>query len=82
MGVRRTVVVCGLLVALACATAGCSQSRSVDFYRTHPAIRALTSDHCVATGSNTQNCRNAKQASFEALGVPAHDGRADPGPAR
>jgi|GEM_PF-5947613 len=61
-------------------TQGCSRPRTVHFYRTHPALRALTSDHCISRGSETQDCRNARQASFEALGIAAHDGRADPLP--
>lgn len=69
----------GLPVALVglLLVAGCSSPKSVGFYRNHPAWRARVADRCVSQGSRSTNCRNALQASFEVLGVPAHDGLAD-----
>jgi hypothetical protein len=82
MGLSTTTGIARSVAAVACLTllAGCSGQRSVGFYRSHPAWRARVADECIATGSQTSNCRNAIQASFDALHIPAHNGRADPAP--
>jgi hypothetical protein len=72
---RLAAALAGLLVL-----AGCSGTKSVAFYKAHPGWRARVADKCVAQGSRSQNCRNAVQASFEELRIPAHDGVADVGP--
>ena len=71
---RRAALTITLIVVLAGLGAGCSQTRTVEFYKTHPALRALKTDKCVAVGTRTDDCRNAVQASFDVLGVPARDG--------
>jgi hypothetical protein len=71
---RLAAALAGLLVL-----GGCSETKSVAFYKAHPGWRARVADKCVAQGSHTQNCRNAVQASFEELHIPAHDGLADVG---
>jgi hypothetical protein len=69
---RLAAALAGLLVL-----AGCSGTKSVAFYKAHPGWRARVADKCVAQGSRSQDCRNAVQASFEELHIPAHDGVAD-----
>ena len=56
--------------------AGCSPAKSIVYYRGHAAERDRRSAECVASGDDSLDCRNAKQAKFEALGIAASDGAA------
>lgn len=62
----------GLLLLVAC-----SDARTVAYYRQHDAERAAKLDKCLAQGANTPDCLNARQAEFEARGIPAKDGSAN-----
>jgi hypothetical protein len=61
----------GLLLLVAC-----SDARTVAYYRQHAPERTAKLDRCLARGSETADCLNARQAEFEARGIPAKDGQA------
>jgi uncharacterized protein YgiB involved in biofilm formation len=73
---RRQAAVASAAALAALLLAACSDAKSVAFYKEHQAERAKTVGDCLAMGSDSQNCLNARQADFEAQGIPAKDGKA------
>ncbi|MBJ2083142.1 EexN family lipoprotein [Serratia marcescens] len=53
------------LSGVAFLLAGCEdKAKSVDWYMEHPTELAVVFKDCKASGDDTQNCRNAKDANF------------------
>jgi hypothetical protein len=70
-----------LIVTLLCLSllAGCT--KPVAYYATHATERRTRVEACLASHENdSQDCRNAAQAEFDALGIKAINGRAAPVP--
>ncbi len=62
-------IVATLLVA-------CSDAKPVSYYKGHVSERAQKVQLCLSRGSDSQDCLNARQADFEAAGIPAANGKA------
>jgi hypothetical protein len=56
----------------------CSDAKPVNYYLTHAQERADKVKACLERGSDSADCLNAKQAEFQALGIPASGGKALP----
>ena len=65
----------GILIVAALLVA-CSDTKPVSFYKDHEADRAKKVRECLAVASSSQDCRNARQAAFDAAGIKAVDGLA------
>ena len=44
---------------------GCEETKSVDWWKEHHEEAIKKEAECKKTGSDSQNCRNVKQANFE-----------------
>lgn len=44
--------------------AGCSDTKSVDWWRNHPQEAAKKVNECKQSGSDSENCKNVKEAVF------------------
>jgi len=64
----------GILVIFALGACSASGQQTVDYYKAHARERAERVDRCLVAGDTSQDCRNAKQADFEASGIAAKDG--------
>ena len=65
------------MLAVELCLGACSQSpRSVDYYATNPQVRTERVKQCLIDMDQSQDCDHAKQAEFDAKGVPARNGRA------
>ncbi|MDN4633786.1 EexN family lipoprotein [Sphingomonas sp. PsM26] len=53
---------------------GCSDAKSVGYYKAHAAERGRRLDACVAYADFSRDCRNVRQSEFDLNGTPAHDG--------
>ncbi|MBB1584959.1 EexN family lipoprotein [Serratia sp. OS31] len=54
-----------LITGLSFILAGCEEKpKSVDWFKEHPVELATVIKDCKASGDDTQNCRNAKDANF------------------
>jgi hypothetical protein len=80
---REFAVSCRIAGLLAAGIAGmvflmaCSDAKPVSYYKGLAAAdRKAKVESCVASGSDSQDCLNARQAEFEVLGITARDGRA------
>lgn len=72
---RRIWAVVGAAAGLLLLVA-CSDARTVAYYKQNAPERAARLDQCLGQGSDTADCRNARQAEFEVRGIAARDGRA------
>jgi len=54
----------------------CSDAKTVTYYKDHQPERAKKVGECLGAASSSQDCVNARQAEFEAAGIPAVDGKA------
>ena len=69
-GVAAAAAIIALLMV------ACSDAKPVAFYKDHQPERAKKVGECLAHASDSQDCINARQAEFEAQGIPAQDGKA------
>ncbi len=54
----------------------CSDAKTVSFYKDHQSERAKKVGECLGQASSSQDCLIARQAEFEASGIPAVNGKA------
>ncbi len=54
----------------------CSDAKPVAYYASHAQERAQKVQACLGKGSDSADCLNARQAEFQALGIPAVNGKA------
>ncbi len=54
----------------------CSDAKTVTYYKDHQPERAEKVSECLGQASSSQDCVNARQAEFEAQGIPAVNGKA------
>ncbi|SEM73264.1 hypothetical protein SAMN05192583_1029 [Sphingomonas gellani] len=63
------------LISITLILSGCTQeSRSVSFYREHPAVLDQRLSECVARFDSSEDCRNVKQAFYDREGTPSRNG--------
>ena len=70
VGFAAGVLMGGLLLV------ACSDSKPVNYYMNHADERARKVAACLGQGNDSDDCRNARQADFQARGISARDGRA------
>lgn len=60
----KQAYICFGIVAIFLLT-GCEETKSVDWWTEHHEEALKKEAECIKTGSDSQNCRNVKQANFE-----------------
>jgi hypothetical protein len=65
-------------VGLSLLLAGCSPAKPISYYQGHGPERDARVQTCLVSGEDDADCRNAKQAAFNVIGVQAVDGKALP----
>jgi hypothetical protein len=76
LGCCRLAAAMAGALAVMVALLACSDAKPVSYYKSRPDEREAKVQSCVTSGSQTQDCNNARQAEFEILGIEAKDGRA------
>ena len=59
---KRIIFPCVLLGAF--LLAGCDETKSVEWWKEHHEDALKKEAECKSTGSDTQNCRNVREANF------------------
>jgi len=58
----KKVSLSAIAVLIAFAITGCDEAKSVDWFKDHPSEMNEVLAKCKASGDDSQNCRNAKEA--------------------
>lgn len=75
-GATRGVLLAAGALMTALVLLACSNAKPIAYYASHPEERAARIEQCLASGTENPDCLNAKQAEFDARGIPAINGRA------
>lgn len=75
-GAARAVLVAAGTLLITLVLLACSNAKPIAYYADHAEERAERIARCLTIGSEDPDCLNAKQAEFDARGIPAINGRA------